>query len=1038
MQAVIKRGTGIRFLLAFLLLALITYFFWTSSRYPALDDKAMMAGEIHLEDPLSFEAHWTVEPDFPVWKKIIYTTGNWIHTNRKGMFFGILIGSAFLTLMRYLARLSFKNAYTNAFLGMFLGAPLGVCVNCAAPIAKGLYTGGARAETMLAAMIASPTLNIVVLTMLFSILPFYLAMTKLVLCFVVILVVVPTLCFWLREDERQLPVIKQRGQANTSYEVNFKKESLAVSLKGFAKDYISDLWYIIRLTVPLMILAGFLGAIVATLIPLELLNDLKFGILGLLVIAMIGTFLPVPIAFDVVICGALLAGGLAVGSVMTLLFTLGIFSIYSFFIVGQSVSVKIASLLGGSIILIGAGSGFAINQWHANETKSALEILQSEAHPSELSVNSSTASFTSHDVEGQSLLPGSPMGQSNITVETLAFNPPSKPDTKPFTKLEAHEIGIGKPIEFSIQDMWPPFWEGRSISAGDMDLDGDNDLVLASTVKGLYFYSNDGKGRFDKQDVSLGKIADWPIFNAALVDFNNDGWLDIFLATYQKGNYILWNEDGRFSESKLTAVTNNPEALLSLALSFGDVDKDGYIDAAIGNWAAGWYRRIPGEESRNRLIINDNGRMTGQQYTELPGIPGETLSILFSDMDGDNNLDLLVGNDFEVPDFYYYGNGKAEFSPILKKDNIIPLTTDTTMGIKTHDLDNDLIPEIYSVQIAGRASGISDRLNMQPIEEYCSAIQTRDQREICQKNMDIKTWYKSGNNFNPSYAKKCLQLDPVYIAECKAMLIKDLAIQAQDPEICDLIKSDQTIIKSFCKIHFKTSGKLTVSDISQNYPQVKKQNVLLKRKTDGQYEDVTNKHGLEVGGWSWDTKIADFNNDEWSDVFIVNGTWVPNDFTPSNMFYLNDGAARFSEKAVDYGLEDYLMTAAALRLDIDHDGDLDILTVPVNGPVQAYINNEQAGQAIGFRLRDKVGNSHGLGAKITIYYGPDEDKHQRREIQSGGGFQSFDASDVHFGLGTNKAISRAEIDWVDGSSSVINEPLKAGATYVVTREAIKT
>ncbi|WP_416878791.1 FG-GAP-like repeat-containing protein [Litorimonas sp.] len=1034
MHSFIKKGTGIRFILAFLLLALITYFFWTSSRYPALDDKAMMAGEIHLEDPLSFEAHWTVDPDFPIWKKIIYTTGNWIHTNRKGMFFGILIGSAFLTLMRYLARMSFKNAYTNAFLGMFLGAPLGVCVNCAAPIAKGLYKGGARVETMLAAMIASPTLNIVVLTMLFSILPFYLAITKLVLCFVVILIVVPTLCFWLREDERQLPVLNQRGDVNMSCEVNLRQESLGSSVVGFTRDYISDLWYIIKLTLPLMILAGFLGAIVATLIPLEMLNNLKFGLLGLLIIALIGTFLPVPIAFDVVICGALLAGGLAVGSVMTLLFTLGIFSIYSFFIVGQSVSVKIAGLLGAAIILIGAGSGFAVSHWHASQTENALEILQSEALPLNSPVDRASVLLANNDADSDTLSATLPTIDAEIIIESVAFNSRSKSGEKPFTRLEAQEIGISQPIEFSIRDMWPPFWEGRSISGGDIDLDGDNDLVLASTVNGLYFYKNDGQGKFEKHDVNLGKISDWPIFNAALVDFNNDGWLDIFLTTYQKGNYILWNQEGLFSETKLTAVKNNPDALLSLALSFGDVDKDGYIDSAIGNWAAGWYRRIPGEESRNRLIINDKGRMSGDQYTDLPGLPGETLSILLSDINGDANLDLLVGNDFEVPDFYYYGDGQGEFSQIFRNDNVIPFTTNTTMGIKTHDLDNDLIPEIYSVQIAGRASGISDRLNMQPIENYCASIKSKVQKDLCQKNMDIKSWYKSGNNFNPSYAKKCLELDPVYMAECKAMLIKDLAIQAQDPELCELIKLDQSIIKSFCNIHFKPSRKLTVEDLTQNLLQVKKQNVLLKRKADGRYDEVTNKYGLGVGGWSWDTKIADFNNDEWSDVFIVNGTWVPNDFTPSNMFYLNDGAAGFSEKAVEYGLEDYLMTAAALRMDIDHDGDLDILTVPVNGPVQAYINNEQMGQAIGFRLRDKIGNRYGLGAKIKVYYGPDGNKHQRREIQSGGGFQSFDSSDVHFGLGANKTISRVEIDWVDGSSSVIDEPLKTGATYIVTRE----
>ena len=1037
MISFIAKRTRLRFFLALALLALITYLFWTSSRYPALDDKAMMGGEIHLEDPLSFEAHWTIELDFPLWKKIIYTTGNWLHTNRQGMFFGILMGAIFLTLMRYLQRMSFKSGFLNSVLGMFLGAPLGVCVNCAAPIAKGLYSGGARAETMLSAMLASPTLNIVVLTMLFSILPFYMAITKVMLCIAVILIVVPIICRFLPEEQRQLPPEEQRFCELPPLEAQGKGEKFGLALKGFASDFVSDLWYIIRLTVPLMVMAGFLGAVVATLVPIEMLNDLKFGIVGLLIIAVIGTFLPVPIAFDVVICGALLAGGLAVGSVMTLLFTLGIFSIYSFFIVGQSISLRAASMLGVSVILIGVGAGFTVDKWHADKSRRALDILSQASAPaaqvadadqpriaSELKVSAATALST----DG-----------AQITIDRTVFNPRSAAGAKPFTRTEAHNVGIDKPIEFSFRDMWPPFWEGRSISAGDFDRDGDNDLVLASTHKGLYFYAGDGAGQFKRTDIPLGEIADWPVFNAALIDFNNDGWLDIFIATYRKGNYILWNEAGDFSKNKISPVANNSKAMLSLSLSFGDIDRDGDIDAAIGNWAAGWYRRIPGEESRNRIIKNEKGRLTGKSFTDLPGLPGETLSVLLSDINNDNALDLLVGNDFEIPDIYYYGKSDGGFAPIAAADNIIPVTTNTTMGIKSHDLDNDLVPEIYSVQIAGRASGISRRLKMQPMDKYCEDIEKEKARALCQKNMDIKDWYKSGNNFNPAYAGKCLQLEPTDQAECKAMLIKDLAIQGNDPSICELIKADQDIIRAFCDIHFKPGRPLTKSDIRGSYPQIKKRNVLLKRQASGTYEDATTAHGLEVGGWSWDTKIADFNNDEWADVYIVNGTWVPNEFTPSNMFYLNDaplneGSAKFSEKAAEFGLDDYLMTAAAARLDIDHDGDLDVITIPVNGPVQAFINNSQSGNAISFRLRDEVGNHFGLGAKIIIHYGEQGQRHQIREIQSGGGFQSFDTSDVHFGLGNYGEITRAVIKWIDGSETIIDEPLSAGATYTINRQ----
>ena len=153
------------------------------------------------------------------------------------MFFGILMGAIFLTLMRYLQRMSFKSGFLNSVLGMFLGAPLGVCVNCAAPIAKGLYSGGARAETMLSAMLASPTLNIVVLTMLFSILPFYMAITKVMLCIAVILIVVPVICKFLPENQRQLPRSEQRFCELPPLEAQAEGEKFGIALKGFAKRF---------------------------------------------------------------------------------------------------------------------------------------------------------------------------------------------------------------------------------------------------------------------------------------------------------------------------------------------------------------------------------------------------------------------------------------------------------------------------------------------------------------------------------------------------------------------------------------------------------------------------------------------------------------------------------------------------------------------------------------------------------------------------------------------------------------------------------
>ena len=1010
-----------RFGLALVLVAVLAVQFWTQSRYPSLDDKALMSGAIQLEDPLSFEAYLSIQPEFPVWKKIAYTTVNWLKTNERGMTFGVLLAAAFLTLLGYLRRQSFKGAFANSLLGMGIGAPLGVCVNCAAPIAKALYTGGVRAEATLSAMVASPTLNIVVLTMLFSILPFYMAVTKIALSLFVILLAVPVICRFLPQHQLQIP-LSERDPARLPRATQWNvSETFFQAGYRFLRDFASNLWFIVIRTVPLMFLAGFLGAVIATLLPAELLARADFGIISIVLAAIVGTILPVPIGFDVVASGALLGSGLDTGFVMALLFTLGIFSIYSFFIVAGVISTRAAVLLGIVVVMLGSLSGIGVHYYHAHLVKRALQTLTSF----DFGIVSSA-----HAGEAAPFYTGAD-GENAIKIFRRPFNKRSPAGEKPFTRIEAWRIGIDRPTEFSFADMWPPFWEGRSISAGDFDNDGDTDLVLASTVKGLYFYSNDGTGHFTPIEFPIGPIADMPVFNAALVDIDNDGWLDLFLTTYQEGNHVLKNVGGRFDAANLAPVANRDDAILSLAASFGDVDGDGDLDLALGNWAAGWYRRIPGEESRNRIIFNDSGVLDGSKFQELSGVPGETLSMLLSDINLDGKLDLLEGNDFEMPDEFYYGDGSGGFRTIGRQDAIIPMTTTTTMSIKTADLHNNGVPDIYIAQIAGRSSGVSKKLKMRRLEFYCSEIEREDDKAVCAKNMAIKAWYKSGHSFDPTFAGKCQELDGRYRDECKGMLVKDLAIQNKDPALCALIPATQRRARQFCDIHFRKIRQPTAAEIADSIPQILGRNVLLTPNGDGTYGERAVEDGLEIGGWSWDVKIADVDNDGWQDVYVVNGTWVPNEVSPSNLFFHNEGNGKFSEKSASFGLEDYLITAAAVAVDIDNDGDIDFLSGPVNGPAMAFVNNSAAGNAIAFEFRDMAGNRFGIGNRIEIRYGGGQT--QMQELQSGGGFMSFDAPILHFGLGDANMVDSIKISWSNGGELVIDGGFPAGAAYRIER-----
>ena len=368
MSSLVIPQTRKRVLFAVIMVALLAALFWGGSRYPALDEKAMMSGAIQLEDPISFEAVFPITPDMSVPERIAKSTVNWIDTNKKGMTFGVLIAAAFLTLFSYLQKRSFRGGFSNSFLSLAMGAPLGVCVNCAAPIARGLYAGGLRAETTLSAMIASPTLNVIVLTMTFSLLPFYMAAAKIGLSLFVILVAVPLIVRMLPGEQAQLAPNQIKVPEPTAWQTEAPGESLFQAFIGFATTYGKNLWFIIKTTVPLMFLAGFLGATAGTLLPKELILGAQFSIFVLLLVAIAGTFLPVPIAFDVVVAGALLSGGLTHGYVFALVFTLGSFSVYSWLIVASTISRRAANLLAAVIMALGVLGGAVAHGYHSWQT----------------------------------------------------------------------------------------------------------------------------------------------------------------------------------------------------------------------------------------------------------------------------------------------------------------------------------------------------------------------------------------------------------------------------------------------------------------------------------------------------------------------------------------------------------------------------------------------------------------------------------------------------------------------------------------------
>jgi uncharacterized membrane protein YraQ (UPF0718 family) len=326
---------------ALLLSLSIALYFWVDSRYPALLKKMHSGRSIHVAGALSFDAKMPVTPEMPLATRIGHTTVNWMWTNRIGMTFGICFGAAMLTLLPLLPRKRFKSAAANTLLGAVGGLPLGVCANCVAPIGQSLYQAGAEPGTVLATMISSPTLNVVVLAMLFALFPFPVALVRLAVPLVLI-ALVPWITRRVRPAEVSCVIPASLGWVRPT--------------SATLRQYLINWARLAASTIPLMILAGLLGALFIELVPASVI-PVHVTVLGIVLLAIVGTFLPVPIAFDVAASFLLLSRGVPLPYVVTLLCTLGAFSVYSVLILGRTISWRTAFTVYGIVALVGAVAG---------------------------------------------------------------------------------------------------------------------------------------------------------------------------------------------------------------------------------------------------------------------------------------------------------------------------------------------------------------------------------------------------------------------------------------------------------------------------------------------------------------------------------------------------------------------------------------------------------------------------------------------------------------------------------------------------------
>jgi len=328
---------------AILLAAAIAAAFWGFQRYPALLKKLHSGAGVHISGVISFDALFPVDPAMPLPIRVARTGVNWLWTNRFGMYFALPFGAAMMTLLGQTnRRKQFQHAASNVICGAVAGAPLGVCTNCATPIGQSLLAGGASTRLTVAAMISSPSFNPVVVAMAFALFPAKLALLRIIAPAVLLL----ALPLFVREREWQplgMPMPAERTP-------------LRLRALRFGKMFLRNLLRLTLMTLPWMLLAAFLGALASEVIP-AYGTRLPVSVLGVILVAIFGTLLPVPMAFDVGLAWVLYRSGVPVPYVAALLCTLGPVSIYSLTALGQQLGRNAPLKMAGATVLLGTAAG---------------------------------------------------------------------------------------------------------------------------------------------------------------------------------------------------------------------------------------------------------------------------------------------------------------------------------------------------------------------------------------------------------------------------------------------------------------------------------------------------------------------------------------------------------------------------------------------------------------------------------------------------------------------------------------------------------
>lgn len=235
----------------------------------------------------------------------------------------------------------------------------------------------------------------------------------------------------------------------------------------------------------------------------------------------------------------------------------------------------------------------------------------------------------------------------------------------------------------------------------DYDLDGDLDLFVGNEDYPCQLFLNDGDGHF--QDVARTAGVRNQRYTKAVVwgDYDQDGDPDLYVSNYDAPNRLYCNNgDGSFTDTAAAAAVEGP--LKSFPAWFWDVNNDGALDLFVASYpmdmtqfAAEYYDR-PVTAEQDRLYLGD-GQGKFQETGQAMGLSHVTdpMGSNFGDLDNDGYLDFYLGTgappfEFLVPNVMYWNRGGTGFKDVTFSGRFGHLQKGHAVAFADFDNDGDL------------------------------------------------------------------------------------------------------------------------------------------------------------------------------------------------------------------------------------------------------------------------------------------------------------------------------------------------------------